>query len=326
MKNLKFDYFKSFKISVSKISILALSSAFLTVTSCERQLVETQNSIDSNESKTSSAKTAANPTELNVNYQNYIVGSGNYYDYTQADGTADLKSLKYWSPTANSNLSVRSYNLPIYAKALRVKMPANAGGVGSSGMVVDTYLADKNEYTMEYRVFFEDGFEFNKGNRDVNSDGSTNYGGGKLPGLTGGTRPSGCAKSKDGMSARIMFRREKSIRSTPDGGYLELYQYWQNQASSCGDRIPLQNVVDNTWYKIKMKVNLGTSSSDGFIQIWINDVQKLNKTYRYLNTGSNWKLNGVMFHSFMGGNSSFWAPTQDRYLMIDDVKVDDNAF
>jgi hypothetical protein len=295
-----------------------------------------ENSIDVSPETTSNsrAKTMASPTELNIDYQNYIVG--NYYQYTSANATSDFISVKGFGGTASTNLTVKIWDLPNYYKALRVKMPKDGGGVNESGMVIDTYLADKNEYTMEYKVFFEDGFEFNRGNTDVktvNGVQKENYGGGKLPGLTGGSNPSGCSYKSDGMSSRIMFRREKSKRSTPNGGYLELYQYWQDQADKggCGDRIILQDVVDNTWYTIKMKVNLGTintngTTNNGFVKIWVNGVSRLDKAFKFRKDQAKWNLNGIMFHSFMGGNDDTWAPTQDRYLMIDNVKVDDNAF
>ncbi len=315
----------------SMATIVAYS---LSLSSCQDSLVEESSSI-SPATTNKQAKVAASPTELNINYQNYIVG--NYYQYTSANATSDFQSVKGFGGTASTNLTVKIWDLPNYYKALRVKMPKDGGGVYESGMVIDSYLADKNEYTMEYKVFFEDGFEFNKGNTDikyVEGKQVENYGGGKLPGLTGGSNPSGCSYKSDGMSARIMFRREKSRRSTPNGGYLELYQYWQGQADKggCGDRFILQDVIDNTWYTIKMTVNLGTinangTTNNGFVKVWVNGGEpKLNKSFKYRQDQAKWNLNGTMFHSFMGGSDDTWAPTADRYLMIDNVKVDDNAF
>jgi hypothetical protein len=255
------------------------------------------------------SETRAFPSELSVYYQGYSDGQ----TYTQNNATADLKSLKFWD--SNATLSIKQYDNTNGYKGLRVKMGKDLYQ-STSGVIAETYLADRNEYTLEYKVFFEPGFEFNRGN-----NGSI-YGGGKLPGLTGGSRPGGCTKKTDGMSARIMFRRDPT-RSNP---YLELYQYWRNQTGDCGEQVYLQDVQAGVWYTIKIKVNLGSSTADGNVKVWVNGTQKLSKNYRYLASGQSWKLNGMMFHSFMGGNTSSWAPTEDRYLIIDNYKVDDNAF
>jgi hypothetical protein len=256
---------------------------------------------------------AAYPTELSVFYQGYTNGA----TYTQSNAEADLKALKFWD--SNATLSIKTYDTANDYKGLRVKFPKDLYG-GQSGVTAETFLADKNEYTLEYKVYFEPGFQFGRGNS------TSVYGGGKLPGLCAGSRPGGCTKKTDGMSARIMFRKDERYSTSSTGGYLQLYQYWRNQAGSCGDEIYLQNCEAGRWYTIKMRVNLGSSTSDGNVKVWVNGVEKLNRNYRYLASGASWKLNGMMFHSFMGGNTSSWAPNADTYLMIDNYKVDDNAF
>jgi hypothetical protein len=254
-------------------------------------------------------KATAYASELGVYYQNYSDGQ----NYSQSNATADLKDLKFWD--SNATLSVKQYDATNGYKGLRVKFTKDKFN-GESGVTAETYLTDKNEYTLEYRVYFEPGFEFNRGNV------SNVYGGGKLPGITGGTRPGGCTKKTDGMSARIMFRRDPT-RTNP---YIELYQYWRNQPGTCGEQTYLQDVVAGRWYTIKIRVNLGSATSDGNVKVWVDGTQKLSKNYRYLASGQSWKLNGLMFHSFMGGNAASWAPTADRYLIIDNFKVDDNQF
>jgi hypothetical protein len=301
---------QSLKINTLKTSMLAITSSLFVMLSCESQTIDSVSQADNgNIVKPSSAKAAATATEWNVNYQNYSDGA----TYTQANATTDMKELKFWD--SNPTLSIKTWDATNQYKALRTKFTANQYG-GGSGVTAETNLADKNEYTMEFKVYFEPGFEFSRGN-----DG-TKYGGGKLPGLCGGSRPSGCNKKTDGMSARIMFRRDP----TQTGPYIELYHYWRNQPSSCGESYYLQGVTTGVWYTVKLRVNLGTASSDGYTKVWVNGVEKKNIAKRYLASGQSWKLNGTMFHMFMGGNDSSWAPTADRYLMLDNYKVDDNAF
>jgi hypothetical protein len=295
------------------LTISVLSSIVIFAISCVEKIAPMAGDSQSSEAISTNnpkAKTAAYATEYGVYYQGYTNGAA----YTQANATSDLKDLKFWD--SNAQLSIKQYDNTNGYKALRVKMPANQYG-GNTGVTAETYLADKNEYTLEYKVLFEPGFQFNQGNV------SNKYGGGKLPGICGGSRPGGCTKKTDGMSARIMFRRDPT-QTTP---YLELYHYWRNQTTSCGESYVLQTgITTNTWYTIKVRVNLGTTTSDGYVKCWVNGVEKTSRSFRYLGSGQSWKLNGLMFHSFMGGNDSSWAPTADTYLMIDNFKVDDNQF
>jgi hypothetical protein len=132
----------------------------------------------------------AQPSSVNVYYQNWSIGSA----YSQSMASTDWKSLNYWD--TNIQASIKQYDSANDYRALRVKMPANQFN-GNSGMTWASNLANGTDYTFEYKVFFESGFEFSRGN-----SGSV-YGGGKLPGLAGGNKPSGgggSAGSQDGMS------------------------------------------------------------------------------------------------------------------------------
>jgi hypothetical protein len=256
---------------------------------------------------------AADPTDVSVYFQNWAIGSS----YDQSKATTDWKSLKYWDSTTLA--TIKQYDSVNNYRALRVKLPKDAYG-GNSGMIWQSDLADGTDYTFEYKVYFEPGFEFNRGNS------STAYGGGKLPGLTGGNNPSGGGDSSGGMSSRIMFRRDPKHNTGSTGGYIELYQYWQGQASTYGDSVFLQNVNAGSWYIIKQRVQLGTSTSDGRIRVWVNGTKKIDKNYRYLKSGQTWKINGIMQHVFCGGNTSAWGPVSDRYLMLDNMKVSKTVF
>jgi hypothetical protein len=75
-----------------------------------------------------------------------------------------------------------------------------------------------------------------------------------------------------------------------------------------------------------MRVNLGTSTSDGRLKVWVDGVQKIDRGFRYLASGANWKLNGMLFHTFYGGNEASWAPTANTYLMLDNDRVNSVAF
>ena len=255
------------------------------------------------------------PSALNIYYQNWY--GGDVYDQYRA--TSDLKYLTYWDD--NATTSIKIYDTPNFYKALRVKFPANKYG-GQSGIIIESELANANEYTLEYKVYFEPGFQFNRGNTTI----SKYDGGGKLPGLCGGSRPSGGLGKTDGMSARIMWRKDGRNASDPNGGYLELYQYWRAQTEQYGDRFYLQKVQTGRWYFVKMRVNLGTSTTPGKLKVWVDGISKIDQSFQYLEQKANWQLNGTMFHAFYGGNTSDWAPSNDSYLMIDNFRVNSTAF
>ncbi len=123
-----------------------------------------------------------------------------------------------------------------------------------------------------------------------------------------------------------MFRKDPTRTTSATGGYIELYHYWRNQAGTYGDQLYLQNVEAGHWYTVKMRVNLGTSTSDGRLKVWVDGVQKIDRGFRYLASGANWKLNGMLFHTFYGGNEASWAPTANTYLMLDNDRVNSVAF
>jgi hypothetical protein len=263
-------------------------------------------------SNTEKARVAATPPSgLQVYFQNWTPGAA----YTQAMSVSDFITPEFWDP--NSTASIKQYDNANQYKGLRVKFNKDKIG-GESGIILETDVAEKPEYTIEYKVFFEPGFQFNRGNSELTS----NYGGGKLPGIWGGSRPGGGTVKDDGMAARIMFRKEESkYNSDPDGGYLEFYHYWRNQSSQYGERIPLQKVAVGQWYTIKMRISVGTSTSDGRARVWINNVLRYDQNFRYVKPNDSWKLNGIMFHLFYGGNTPEWAPNADTYLILDNFKL-----
>jgi hypothetical protein len=104
---------------------------------------------------THQARLAAYPSSLNIYYQNWSAGA----TYTQSMATTDLKALKFWD--SNPTLSIKNYDATNGYNALRVKFPKDLYG-GASGVTAETYLADANEYTLEYKVYFEPGFQFSR--------------------------------------------------------------------------------------------------------------------------------------------------------------------
>lgn len=308
----KYFHFKYIVLQNFTLFFLFTLSFFILLLSCKSN----ENIINNSESSDKNAvdkNIVTQPSELKISFEDWK--DGDVYSKTMA--IQDLKSLKFWD--SNPTLSIKKYDDKNNYQGLRVKFPKDNFG-GQSGVIAETILAERNEYTLEFKVFFEPEFQFSKDNSQKI------YGGGKLLGLCGGSRPSGGNKKEDGMSARIMFRKDPTQKTSQTGGYLELYHYWRGQKGIYGDQLYLQNCESGNWYTIKMRVNIGSSNTDGNLKVWMNGTEKINKSFRYLANDANWKLKGVMFHSFYGGNTEEWAPSDDTYLILDNIKVDDDAF
>ena len=201
---------------------------------------------------------------------------------------------------------------------LREDFPAGTFGGGKHGNKFAAELTPRDAYTVEYDVHFPADWEFSQNNAGP-------HGGGKLPGLSGGSHPSGGHGKPDGMSARPMWRRDSRFSPKPQT-YLELYLYWRNQTEKYGDRFFAQQVEAGRTYRIKLRVELGTPDTDGRVRLWIDDTLRLTQSVRFLAPGQDWKLSHYMHDVFYGGNDATWAPARDQHLLLGPVRVDPREF
>jgi hypothetical protein len=157
-----------------------------------------------------------------------------------------------------------------------------------------------------YRFKFANGFPFVKG--------------GKLPGIGGGTSNTNgkIPTGYDGWSVRMMWGKQ---------GELVQYVYHPNQPSQFGDIMPLAIPPINRgkWYTVQTLVQLNQAGKkNGLIRTWINGKVVLNRANMYFRKGNNLKIDRLLFASFYGGNGPQWAPKQNSYSFIDDVRLSPN--
>ena len=205
-------------------------------------------------------------------------------------------------------------------KSMRLYYPKDQYGPSNTGGQAPLLVTPQDEYYTSYSVRFSDDFSW----------GSSNEGG-KLPGLSGGGRCSGCAvcTGDNGFTARLMWRT---------GGKAVVYLYHLNKVNPpCGDNYEImvdgKNLVfeKGKWYKIsqRVKVNSGTNS-DGEVEMWIDDKHAQIKLYngtlvekltgiQFVNNGD--KVDGLYFSTFHGGGDNKWVPTVDSYAWFDDVII-----
>ncbi len=249
--------------------------------------------------------------------------------YTGFEGLADESVFNQASWTAQgftvpwvNGFDVnRAYADNAYAKAgstsLRMFYPAgNYGPVTTgSGGQAPLMVTPANQYYMSYWVRFSDTFSW----------GATNEGG-KLPGLGGGARCSGCTvcTGTNGFTARLMWRT---------GGKLVLYLYHLEADKlnpPCGDNITLQQtgsdyyITKGQWFQIteRVKVNTGTNH-DGEVELWINEQPALLVTgIEFVTNGD--QVDNLYFSTFHGGSDATWAPAVDSYTWFDEIKISTN--
>lgn len=189
--------------------------------------------------------------------------------------------------------------------ALRQRyVPTNSG---SKVVSFPVPITGGSEVWLSYRVYFEPGWEFVKG--------------GKLPGLAGGTYPTGGQFDDDGFSARLMWR---------DGGKLSLYAYHHDRPTVFGedfyltesDGSPYQAPVGK-WFTIteRIKMNTTGSTSDGEVEVLIDGVSKLKKTGLRWRKNTGYTADTLLYSSFYGGADPSWAPGQTTHALFDDFKV-----
>ncbi len=212
-------------------------------------------------------------------------------------------------------------------KVLNILYPKNQIG-GGSGAQWLAHLTKKDnthykELYLSYKVYFPEDFDFYK-------DSPQDWYGSKLPGLAGGSHPSGCNPRDDGYSARIVWKKH------PKGDYTEQtakpvlmqYLYHPGQTSRCGEDhyyisedgkyIELEK---GKWYAIENRVVMNEpGKNNGIIQAWVNEELYLNLTDLNLTDGT-FGTSYLMFSTFFGGSTQDWAPPKDENVYFDEIIV-----
>ncbi len=224
------------------------------------------------------------------------------------------------------------------SKALRVKYPAGLYGSSDSSTGAQFKMEFGQGYEaveLEYRLKFEDGFDFVRG--------------GKLPGLAGGAANSGGSRPNgtDGFSARMMWRTNgssgspttSSVNGSDNRAKMVQYIYHPDQTANGGtnaddfdwDDGPLgewEEFETDQWYHFRHRIIMNTPGvngeeglHDGVVQAWLDGVQVLNVDDIRFRDVASLQIDQLYFSTFFGGGSSNWATTKDEYAYFDDFKI-----
>ncbi len=187
----------------------------------------------------------------------------------------------------------------VSGQAIRVKYPKGQIGGDKSGAQFVVNLPNSEEMYLEYQVKFDAGFDWSVG--------------GKLPGLAGGTHPTGGVKATgfNGWSARYMWR---------EGGSFKLYLY---AVGATGQYFDLgASLQKNKWHTIRQHVKMNSiGSSNGTIRTWLDG--KLIKTIGGLEFTKTKALlcDKFFFSTFFGGGTGNWAPNADVHTSFDNILI-----
>lgn len=196
-------------------------------------------------------------------------------------------------------------------KSLRIFYPQGSLGPDQNGAQVELKFTPRKEAYTSYFLRFSENFSF----------GNTSEGG-KLPGLCGGDNCSGGSScdGSNGFSARLMWR---------EGGRLVLYLYHMDKPASYGEDFDLlypdgSSVIakKGEWLHIaeRVKINTDGNSFDGEVEIWVNGKHVLLlEGLRFTSNGD--MVDKLYISTFHGGDTSEWAPTNNCYTWLDDIRI-----
>lgn len=246
--------------------------------------------------------------------------------YTDDDLDADFDTPRFNDGVTEGRVSIVTGSKAFggSGSAIAVSYPAGMDGTKDTGAQWQLeFDAEYEELILSYRVKFENGFDFVRG--------------GKLPGLAGGTAPTGStqADGTNGWTGRLMWRTDfEGVSGQPeqlvsnaisyakytdsgfDGtGRDEDKEYW---VESDGSRTVLQSGV---WYEITQRVKMNTPNQrDGILQVFLDGELVLDQNDVLFRTVDTFSIDQMYFSTFFGGNED-WRTSKDEIVYFDDFQV-----
>jgi hypothetical protein len=185
---------------------------------------------------------------------------------------------------------------------LRVTYRAGRFG-GRSAMTFRAPVpAGQTDLWLQYRVMFDRDFAWVKG--------------GKLPGLGGGTLPTGCVADGEfrGFTTRLMWR---------EGGQAFSYLYYPGKSARCGDYAPLKaSFRKGQWHVVMQHVVLNEpGQANGQLQQYLDGALLLDLRHQVWREGEDVTIDGIKMDTFFGGGTAAWAPVADQFAYFDGFRV-----
>ncbi len=214
-----------------------------------------------------------------------------------------ISNKRYWG--LSNNLQLKAISEAPTPYVLELSIPRGAinpgnklaprGGAGYHW--TPDIPADTRTVCLSYSIWFPKDFDFVKG--------------GKLPGVFGGTGPSGGKKvtGQNGFSTRFMWRRDG------DG---EVYAYivGNDRRGISIDR-GAWRFARGKWIRLEQEVFLNSpGAKDGRVRVWVDGQLVIDKSGLVYRTTPDVTILGVMAHVFFGGKDPSWASTKDTFVRM----------
>ncbi|MEP2023413.1 MAG: polysaccharide lyase [Reichenbachiella sp.] len=231
---------------------------------------------------------------LDVDFEKSPLGN---YDETAIK--QDFDTVK-WSITKNrGSIIVDDTN----GKVLQVSYPKGAVGPEQGGIQFVRPIPPGIEYYLSYDVYFQEGFDFTKG--------------GKLPGLTSGGAAYTGGKHPDqgeGWSARYMWTGEQEPI---------VYLYYKDMQEKYGEGVYLNAKFETgQWHTITQHIRLNTpGKKDALIEVWFDGNKVGGKKKFSLRDENLGLIDSFYFSTFHGGATPDWAPKNDSFIKIDNIRI-----
>lgn len=208
--------------------------------------------------------------------------------------------------------------------ALAIEYPEGVHGTQLTGAQWRLSFGESfEEATISYRVRFSPGFDFVRG--------------GKLPGLAGGSSPTGSTQATgfNGWTGRMMWRTDfNGTSGQPQQlttGGITYTKHTTSGFSGDGvqeDRNPWTNpdgsatvMVADRWYLITQRIVMNTPGEfDGIQQIFLDGVMVINEQNLRYRLDDSFAIDQVYFSTFYGGNED-WRTSKDEVAFFDDFVV-----
>ncbi|QDT12096.1 polysaccharide lyase [Planctomycetes bacterium K23_9] len=269
----------------------------------------------------------ASNCDAQVVYENAFGHYSQNQLYTKADWKLDWYSPVWEDGIREDRVAIQL--VPNFrgntTASLSVLYPAGAVGPKDGGAQWKLDLPSlATQVRLRYRVKFGEGFDFVRG--------------GKLPGLAGGTAPTGNTRATgyNGWSARVMWRTDyEGLPGVVPQTTANLVQYVKHPTSGYDqtgrdeddyywhdDGVPIE-VESGRWYLITQLVKLNTvGRSNGRIKVWIDGQRVLDQRDIEFRYTDRLKIDVMYFSTFFGGGSDDWAPSKDEVIFFDDFNIE----
>ncbi len=244
------------------------------------------------------AVAAAGGDLVHVDFEGAPIGP-----YAPARAAADFGAASHFQGFAEGRAAVVATE---QGRALRILYPHGSVGPEEGGaQFMVSIPGAHDELYCAYRVRFAAGFDFVRG--------------GKLPGLVGGTHPTGGHPDDGGFSARLMWRT---------GGAAVQYVYFPRQTTTYGVDLPYvvagtpARFQPGTWHRVEHRVVMNTpGQANGVLQAWIDGQPALDLHDRVWRLDASVHVDALYFSTFFGGNDPSWGARRDESVDFDDFVV-----